>query len=164
MDFPPFPFDDAEFADELLHNHIDFHTEDIDFQIETDTPLSKQLITWLIAVAEREGESVGELNYIFCSDAYLHQLNVEYLAHDTLTDIITFPTFEGENLPISGDMYISIERVRDNASTLHLPFEVELRRVLVHGLLHLCGYYDKTVEEETLMRQKEDEALRLFMQ
>lgn len=162
MEFPPFMLDAAEFADELPHNSIQFHTEDIDFQIEENTPLSNRLSEWLIATAEREGEEIGELNYIFCSDDYLHKLNIEYLDHDTLTDIITFPTFEDENLPISGDMYISIERVRDNANDLKIAFEDELRRVLVHGLLHLCGYHDETDDEEMLMRQKEDEALKYW--
>lgn len=162
MDFPPFAFDNADFEAELLHNSIIFHTEDIDFQIEDNSKLYKTLTSWLIGTAEREGEQVGELNYIFCSDDYLHKLNVEYLDHDTLTDIITFPTFEEENAPISGDMYISIERVRDNANDLNIPFDEELRRVLVHGLLHLCGYLDETDEDELLMRQKEDEALVYF--
>lgn len=164
MEFPPFSFEGTDFEDELLHNTILFHTEDIDFEIAEDTPLSKQLTEWLLATAQREGEDVGELNYIFCSDAYLHKLNVEYLDHDTLTDIITFPTFEDENMPISGDMYISIERVRDNANDLNVRFEDELKRVLVHGLLHLCGYLDETDEEEALMRQKEEEALAFFVQ
>lgn len=162
MEFPPFNFEGTDFEDELLQNTILFHTEDIDFEIAEDTPLSKQLTEWLLATADRAGATVGELNYIFCSDNYLHQLNVEYLDHDTLTDIITFPTFDDENMPISGDMYISIERVRDNATDLNVPFDTELRRVLVHGLLHLCGYMDDTDEAETLMRQKEDEALALF--
>jgi rRNA maturation RNase YbeY len=93
---------------------------------------------------------MGNLNYIFCSDNYLHQINVEYLDHDTLTDIITFDNSEEEET-IEGDIFVSVERVEDNAKDLNVQFDDEILRVLAHGLLHLCGYDDHTDEEEAEM-------------
>lgn len=114
---------------------------------------------WLKRQAEREGQAIGELNYIFCSDEHVLQVNRDYLEHDYYTDIITFDQSEEEGL-IEGDIFISVERVADNARQLGIPAEQEMRRVLAHGLLHLCGYGDKTAEEVALMRQKEDEWLQ----
>ncbi len=94
------------------------------------------------------------------TDEELYEMNVKYLNHNTLTDIITFDYTENEAL--SGDLFISIDRVRENADTFEVSFDVELRRVMVHGLLHLAGYGDKTPEDEALMRQKEDEKLKMF--
>ncbi|MGA0556880.1 rRNA maturation RNase YbeY [Larkinella sp. VNQ87] len=133
---------------------IRFFTEDIKFTLSEKTPTRQ----WLTARAKAEGFSVGELNYIFCSDEYLLQVNREYLDHDYYTDIITFDNSEDENR-LEGDIFISIDRVRDNARQLNVPDEQELRRVLAHGLLHLCGYGDKTDDEALVMRQKEDESL-----
>jgi len=103
---------------------------------------------------------ISECQLYFCSDKYLHQLNVEYLQHDTLTDIITFPY----NDPpiVHSDIFISIDRVRENAKELHVSFEQELHRVIIHGILHLCGYKDKTKEEAKLMRQKEEAMLKFL--
>ena len=134
----------------------------ITFNYETDFQLDNEqhYQDWLSAVIESENKQEGEINYIFCDDDYLYNLNVQYLEHQTLTDIISFDYTEGDS--ISGDIFISIERVKDNAKDFNVPFEQELRRVMVHGILHYCGYKDKTDEEEQLMRSKEDDKLKLF--
>lgn len=103
---------------------------------------------------------VGEINYIFCTDVYLHEINVKYLEHDTLTDIISFDYTE--NQVVSGDIFISIERVKENASEFSVAFDVELLRVMAHGILHYCGFKDKSEADEVLMRQKEDEKIKMF--
>jgi rRNA maturation RNase YbeY len=107
------------------------------------------------------GFQIKELNYVFCSDEYLYQMNVDYLNHDTYTDIITFDNSEKAD-ELEGDIFISVDRVRENAKTLQVAEEVELTRVLSHGLLHLMGYKDKTKEEASLMRNKEEEAIELY--
>ena len=117
---------------------------------------------WVKSVAKCEGKEAGNINYIFCDDEYLHKINVEYLQHDTLTDIITFDYTEGKVL--HSDIYISVERVKENAEIFKVPFQRELLRVLAHGLLHLCGYKDKTSKDSALMRQKEEEMMLLFDQ
>ena len=134
---------------------IIYNVEDIDFQLSNEAPLS----IWIEKTTELEKKELGAVSYIFCSDDYLHQMNVEYLNHDTLTDVITFPY---NNDPIEGDIFISIDRVKDNAHDLNIPFENELHRVMIHGILHLCGYRDETDEEETEIRQKEDKYLALL--
>ena len=111
-------------------------------------------------IALSEGKKLGDINYIFCDDVYLHKINVEYLQHDTLTDIITFDYTEG--ITLNSDIYISIERVRENADIFGVTFEQELLRVLAHGVLHLCGYKDKTPTDSELMRTKEEEKMKLF--
>ncbi|RFS14090.1 rRNA maturation RNase YbeY [Emticicia sp. C21] len=138
---------------------INFHLEDIDIKIQQKVKLK----SWLKSVIESEGFKLGDINYVFCSDDYLLKVNIEYLDHDYLTDIITFDNSEEEEL-IEGDIFISIDRVKDNAKTFEVSFEYELKRVLVHGVLHLCGYLDKTDEEEKLMRSKENNYLQLFAQ
>ncbi|RMF23790.1 MAG: rRNA maturation RNase YbeY [Bacteroidetes bacterium] len=120
------------------------------------------LRAWLQRLIEGENCTLQQLNFIFCSDAYLHGLNVQYLQHDTLTDVITFPYAAPPE--IEGDVFISVERVRDNARELGLPFEEELHRVMAHGTLHLCGYGDKTPAEVAQMREKEEAALLLLQQ
>ncbi len=137
---------------------INFHSEEIDFKVGNPIKTKR----WLKKVIETEGFELSEINYIFCSDEYLHKINLEYLDHDTLTDIITFDNSEEENL-IEGDIFVSIDRVNDNAKDFNSPFEQELRRVLVHGVLHLCGYYDKSVEDEKQMRAKEDFYLNIWI-
>lgn len=134
----------------------------ITFNYETDFNLTdeEQYEAWLNSVVTSEGFFLGELNYIFCDDEYLHKINVEYLNHDTLTDIISFDYTEGKTL--SGDIFISIERVRENASEFDVSFNIELLRVMAHGVLHYCGFKDKTEEEETVMRAKENEKMKLF--
>ncbi len=112
------------------------------------------------ALIKREGGHLHSLQFVFCSDAYLHRINLEYLQHDTLTDIITFP-YQAPPL-VDGEIYISLERVRENAQTYGVSFEHELQRVMAHGVLHLLGYRDKTEEEQKVMRTKEEEALALW--
>lgn len=136
---------------------INFHSESIDFKVTNPIKTKR----WLKSVIEAEGFELGEINYIFCEDEYLHKINVEYLDHDTLTDIITFDNSEDETL-IEGDIFVSIERITDNAQDFKTSFEHEFRRVIVHGVLHLCGYYDKTDEDEKQMRAKEDHYINLW--
>ena len=134
----------------------------ISFNYETDFELENeaQYEDWISRIIESEGFDEGEINYIFCDDEYLHKINVEYLDHDTLTDIISFDYTVG-NL-IQGDIFVSIERVHDNASDFNVSFEEELKRVLSHGVLHYCGYKDKSPKDEALMRSKEEEKMKMF--
>jgi probable rRNA maturation factor len=134
----------------------------ISFNYETDFELvnETQYEEWISQIIESEGFDEGEINYIFCDDEYLHKINVEYLNHDTLTDIISFDYTVG-NL-IQGDIFISIERVRENADDFKVSFDEELRRVLSHGVLHYCGYKDKSDKDEALMRAKEEEKMQMF--
>ena len=140
---------------------IEETTNEIHFHHEVDTSIqpSAYLKNWLTETANREGKSIGEINYILCDDTYLLNINQEYLNHDTLTDIITFDYCEGSTL--NSDIYISVERVEDNANSLRNNFLDEFERVCVHGILHLSGYKDKSDEEALLMRQKEDFYLNL---
>lgn len=128
---------------------IQFFFEDID-KIEIQPNLSNRLENIILS----EGKKPGEINYIFCDDEYLLQVNREYLKHDYYTDVITFDYVKGKT--ISGDIFVSLPRIFDNAQTLSKDFESEFFRVLAHGLLHLCGYKDKTEEEIAEMRSKED--------
>ena len=134
----------------------------ISFNYETDFELDneEQYEDWISRIIESEGFDEGEINYIFCDDEYLHNINVEYLDHDTLTDIISFDYTVG-NL-IQGDIFVSIERVKDNANDFNVSFDEELKRVLSHGVLHYCGYKDKSPEDEALMRSKEEEKMQMF--
>ncbi|PHN03688.1 rRNA maturation RNase YbeY [Flavilitoribacter nigricans] len=137
--------------------------EGITFQVEsTNFELAdpESTIDWIASVIQRENCRLLVLNYVFCSDDYLHRINLEYLDHDTLTDIITFPYADPP--VIHGDIFISIDRIRDNADSLQTEFTDELHRVMIHGVLHLCGYGDKSPAEKKLMTQKEDEALSLI--
>ena len=109
---------------------------------------------WLKDIIISEGKKLGEINYIFCEDEYLLKVNQNYLQHDYYTDIITFDYVRGKT--ISGEIFVSLQRISENASTLSKNYEEELRRVLAHGILHLCGYKDKSEEEEAEMRRKED--------
>ena len=136
---------------------IVFFNEDINFKFQDKNKFK----SWLKKVAEKEDFTIGELNYIFCSDEYLHKINLQYLYHDTYTDIVTFDNSEAETV-IEGDIFISIERVRENSQTLNTVFEEELKRVIVHGLLHLCGYDDHTPEDKAEMRRLESEYIFKF--
>ena len=120
-----------------------------------------QITFWIKNVISKEGFDCGEINYIFCDDDYLLKLNIEFLDHDTLTDIISFDYTMG-NL-ISGDIYISIPRVKENADLFNTSFENELHRVIIHGVLHYCGYKDKSNEQKLIMRRKEDEYLNALI-
>jgi len=135
---------------------VNFFSEDIEFKL----PDEARIRTWIGKTLALEGKSAAAINYIFTSDAYLHRMNVDYLDHDTLTDVITFPYSESDE--IEGDIFISIDRIRDNAQQFGAAFDVELRRVMAHGALHLCGYLDKTPEDKQRMSVKEDEAIRLW--
>lgn len=130
-------------------NMIQFFFEDID-KIEIEANLRNRLEDIILS----EGKKPGEINYIFCDDEYLLQVNREYLKHDYYTDVITFDYVKGKT--ISGDIFVSLPRIFDNAETLSKDFESEFFRVLAHGVLHLCGYKDKTDEEIAEMRSKED--------
>lgn len=134
----------------------------ISFNYELDFKLEEELLfsNWISRVISSEIKNEGELNYIFCDDAFLIELNEQYLNHDTLTDIISFDYSEGNEL--HGDIFISVERVRENAIDFNVPFEEELKRVMVHGILHYCGYKDKNDEDKQMMRQKEEEKMRMF--
>ncbi len=116
---------------------------------------------WLEEIILSEEKKLGEINYIFCDDDYLLKVNQDYLQHDYYTDIITFDYVKGRT--ISGEIFVSLQRIYDNASTLSKNYEEELRRVLAHGILHLCGYKDKTEEEEQQMREKEDHYLAKYL-
>ena len=116
--------------------------------------VNTEYTTWLKDIILSEDKKLGEINYIFCDDEYLLKVNQDYLQHDYYTDIITFDYVKGKT--ISGEIFVSLQRISDNASTLSKNYEEELRRVLAHGILHLCGYKDKTEDEETEMRRKED--------
>ncbi|MGJ5643026.1 rRNA maturation RNase YbeY [Formosa sp. S-31] len=128
----------------------------IEFNYETKFELTDEegISQWITGTISEENCKEGEINYIFCDDEYLHKLNVEFLDHDTLTDIISFDYSVGSEL--HGDIYISIERVQDNAKDYNTDFFTELNRVIIHGILHYCGYKDKTDEDAKTMRAKED--------
>lgn len=136
---------------------INFFAEDIDFNL----PHKLKTKNWIKKVVQQEGAKINELTYIFCSDPYLRQVNKEYLQHDYFTDIVTFDNSEEENI-VEGDLFISIDRIRVNSQDYEQPFEHELRRVIIHGVLHLLGYSDKTEEAQEVMRQKEDHYLSLY--
>ncbi len=133
---------------------INFHNEN-GFELKNPVVLEE----WIVKTILTENRTLGEINYIFCDDEYLHKINMDFLNHDTYTDIISFDYTQGEL--ISGDIYISTERVAENAEQFKTSFNNELKRVMVHGILHYCGYGDKTDEEQRLMRQKEDFYLKL---
>jgi len=128
----------------------------ISFNYETDFNLDQAeiLSDWISKTITEENCMEGEINYIFCSDDYLHKINLDFLNHDTLTDIISFDYSVGKEL--HGDIYISVDRVRENASGYNVMFEDEMARVIIHGILHYCGYKDKSESDEKLMRSKED--------
>lgn len=134
---------------------ISFNYES-DFQIENEALLS----SWISLMIETEGFKLEEINYIFCDDNYLHKINVEFLNHDTLTDIISFDYSVGKIL--QGDIYISVERVKENAKEFKQTFSDELHRVMIHGVLHYCGYKDKLESELVEMRRKENLYLDLL--
>tara|TARA_B110000444_G_scaffold193057_1_gene183077 strand:+ start:475 stop:891 length:417 start_codon:yes stop_codon:yes gene_type:complete len=133
---------------------IEFYSE-TDFKIE-DT---KALSHWISEIILHENHELGDLTYVFCDDAYLHKLNLQFLNHDTFTDIISFDNSLGKQ--IHGEIYISVERVKENAGTYQVAFLEELHRVIIHGVLHFCGYKDKTKKQQETMSRKENEALDL---
>jgi probable rRNA maturation factor len=134
----------------------------ISFNYETDFELGDETFfsNWITKIITSENKLEGEINYIFCDDNYLHKINLQYLNHDTLTDIISFDYSEGNFL--QGDIFISIERVQDNATDFNISLLEELKRVMAHGILHYCGYKDKSADEEKVMRRKEEEKMKMF--
>ena len=135
---------------------VEIHAEDVELVREINEEF---LGSWFAQVTEVENKILGDVSVILTSDEYLLDMNKQYLDHDYFTDIITFDYTENEI--VSGDLFISLDRVRDNASTLSIDFKDELHRVCVHGLLHLSGYMDKSEDDEKLMRSKEDQMLNL---
>nr|WP_232805920.1 rRNA maturation RNase YbeY [Salegentibacter maritimus] len=134
---------------------INFFSEN-DFELQDENKID----SWIRNVIASEEKDLGEINYIFCDDDYLHKINLKFLNHDTYTDIISFDNTEGNEL--NGDIFISTDRVVENAREYKVEFNQEIKRVMAHGILHLCGYRDKTESEAALMRQKEDEKIALF--
>lgn len=134
----------------------------INFYFENDFALKDHMLfeEWLKRVIASESKQLEEVSYIFCDDQYLLEINQKYLNHDTYTDIISFDNCIGNIL--QGDIFISTERVKENAREFGAEFPEELRRVMAHGILHFCGYGDKTEEEKTLMRHKEEEKMQMF--
>jgi len=134
----------------------------INFDYESEFILENEekFSNWINEVITSESYVLGEINYTFCNDDYLHKINLEFLEHDTLTDIITFDNTVGKT--IYSDIFISVERVSDNANDFKVSFQEELKRVIIHGVLHLCGYKDKSEENAKLMRSKEDEKIAMF--
>ncbi len=139
-----------------METNISFYSEEVDFDFDNHS----NYIDWLLKTAQDESKVCGELSFVFCTDEYLHKMNVEYLNHDTLTDIITFDYSE-ENV-VSGDIFISIDRVRENAVEFGSTFHVELLRVMSHGVLHYLGFKDKADQDVLVMRNQEDIAIKLF--
>lgn len=138
-----------------VESEFNFHSENISFTLNK----KPAIISWLSYSIKNENKIPGEISYIFCSDQYLHELNVKHLNHNTLTDIITFDYCEKNR--VNGDLFISIDRVKDNAKSFNSSIENELHRVMIHGILHLCGYKDKTLEDQNVMSAKEDFYLNL---
>jgi len=139
----------------LSEEKINFYAEN-DFQFGDESRFE----SWLRQVVTSEGKKTGEISFIFCDDEYLLKINKEYLDHDTYTDIISFDNSLGNIL--NGDIFISTERVAENAISYEVSFEEELKRVMVHGVLHFCGYTDKSTAEKEVMREKEEEKMKMF--
>lgn len=135
---------------------VRFAVQDIDFEL----PQSEKVKKWIAEVVKRRNKRVGNISYLFCDDDYLIEVNRQYLNHDTYTDIITFDYVAADL--ISGDIMISVDRVGENAKNFNVPFETELHRVIIHGVLHLLGQGDKTDAEAAKMRRLEEESLTLW--
>lgn len=136
---------------------IQFFSEKIRFKPSNP----KKVISWIKSAIKKEGYKLREINYIFCTDEYLGAINLQFLRHNTYTDIITFNNSSSDT-ELEGDIYISIERVRENAKEFDTDFKTELHRVMIHGVLHLIGFNDKSKTEKILMRKKEDSYLSLL--
>ncbi len=133
-----------------------FSNADIDFSFDKKETIKK----WIAEIISRHGKKLGKISYLFCSDEMIYDYNVRFLNHDTYTDIITFDYVEG-NL-VSGDIMISVDRVGENANSFSASFESELHRVIIHGVLHLLGFKDKSPDDAAMMRQKENESLQIL--
>ena len=139
----------------MNESQVIFHNQDIDFNLNNSEVIANKLIEFAIS----KHNSCGTINYIFCTDDFLLELNRQYLRHDYYTDILSFQMNDD---PVSGDIYISIDRVKENANYLEVTFENELQRVISHGMLHFLGYKDKTEEEQQEMRAKENELINFL--
>jgi len=137
-------------------SEIHFFNEDVNYRLRD----KKKIRNWVINTIDNEGYELESINFIFTSDSYLHKINVDYLSHDTYTDIITFE-YNENGLPILSDIYISLDRCRENAKTLKLSLTNEVHRIIIHGVLHLLGYKDKNKKDKDLMTSKEDYYLSL---
>lgn len=136
---------------------VSFNNEEIQFTLKNKTKLK----TWIVKTIVSKRKKAGDISFVFCSDAFLLEMNKEYLNHDTYTDIITFDYSKDDvKQPISGDIFISIDRVKENAAAFSKSFEDELHRVIIHGVLHLLGYKDKSKIAKTEMRKQEDLCLK----
>lgn len=139
-----------------MDHTIYFFSEDIEFSLQNEN----QYRNWIASILALENKNPGDISYIFCNDDYLLNINNTYLDHNYLTDIITFPYNSGDT--ISADIFISIDRVKENGAEYNVPFYSELLRVMAHGILHLVGYGDKSDDQKIIMRKKEEEAMALF--
>jgi probable rRNA maturation factor len=148
-------FENFELEEDAIEKGIFFVSEDVPFELDN----SAHIVSWIERIVAAENKEILSVTFVFCSDAYLYELNVEHLNHHTYTDIITFPY---AYQPIHSDIFISIDRVADNAKKFGLPFETELHRVIIHGILHMMGYKDKTKAHKAKMTQKENEALAII--
>jgi probable rRNA maturation factor len=132
------------------------YTYELDFKLDNE----EQFTNWISQVILSENKKEGDINYIFCNDEKILEINTQYLNHDYYTDIISFDYSVGNEL--HGDIFISIDTVRENAIEFNVTFNEELKRVIIHGILHYCGYKDKSETDEALMRNKEDEKIKMF--
>lgn len=130
------------------------------YEVEFDLSNEEHFSKWISEVILSENKKEGDINYIFCDDEYILEINKQYLQHDYYTDIISFDYSVGNEL--HGDIFISVDRVRENAIDFNVSFDEELKRVVIHGVLHYCGYKDKSEDDEQVMRQKEDEKIKMF--
>ena len=134
----------------------------VEFNYQTSFLLNKEVKYghWLENIALSEHKTIGDISYVFCDDDFLHDINMQFLHHDTFTDIITFDYCDDDFL--NGEIYISIDRIKENATVFAVDFITELQRVMSHGLLHLCGFCDKSDQDKMLMRSKEEEKMMMF--
>ncbi len=135
---------------------INFFSEDIEFSLSNQ----QKIIKWIRSIVDKEKGNLSKLNFIFCSDKYLSEINSKYLKHSELTDIITFQYNDNS---VAGDIFISIERLKENFKKYNSSFNDELLRVMIHGIFHMLGYKDSQIEEKELMRKKENEAIEIFV-
>ena len=139
-----------------MNTNICFYNEDVNYRLV----YKEKIRLWILATIKQEKKQAGDISFVFCSDEHLLEINRQYLSADYLTDVITFD-FTEEN-QVSGDIFISVDRVKENAKLYKQKYYQEMLRVILHGILHLCGYKDKTDDEEKQMREKEDYYLQKF--
>jgi len=138
-------------------DRISFQKQDIELVLKN----KNKIRLWIVEAIKNEGKKTGDITYIFCSDEYLLGMNQQYLHHDDFTDVITFDYTEKDR--VSGDIFISVERILDNSTQLKTDIDDELHRVMIHGVMHLCGYKDKKLEERANMTKKENQYLGLYL-